>query len=243
MSKFRKLLAFLLVACLLFGSVSMLFSCKPNPEPPVDPDDDLGAPEKPDDPGTKPVIPGTVTYTIMVVDQYDRPIQGVVVQMFNDAGYKLPALTNANGVATFQYPEAEYSVNVTVPAGYQGATEYKFAAGEKSLQVVLTEVVEAPEYITGDKTTVTVPAGETLDLALSIYVGMSIVINDANAVVTYNGATYVAKDGKVKVDIAENIPGHAVKFSLSTADGQADTFVIELVDRNADEYEGFEGMG
>lgn len=63
---------------------------------------------------------GKVEYTVKVVDESGNPIAGALVQMCSNTCF--PSATDANGVATFNLPEAEYKVsflNTEVPAtGY-----------------------------------------------------------------------------------------------------------------------------
>lgn len=67
-----------------------------------------------------------VTYTVKVVDEAGNGIAGAMVQLCLDAC--IPAVTDANGVATFNLSEASYKVSfVQMPAGYTSdVTEFYF---------------------------------------------------------------------------------------------------------------------
>lgn len=81
--------------------------------------------------------PSKVTYTVTVVDEEGNPISGATVQLCVGDLCKLPSPTNADGVATFEFDEAEYTVKVTV-SGYTGEDHYEFPEGSSELTVTLT---------------------------------------------------------------------------------------------------------
>ena len=83
---------------------------------------------------------GKVTYTVKVVDEGGNPIAGAMVQLCLEAC--VPAITNAEGVATYKLAEENYKVSfVAMPEGYTAdATEYYFAAGSYELTITLKTV-------------------------------------------------------------------------------------------------------
>lgn len=80
---------------------------------------------------------GKVTYTVTVVDEGGNPVVGAMVQLCLEAC--VPALTNADGVATYTLEEADYKVSfVTMPEGYTAdETEYHFEAGSYEMTITL----------------------------------------------------------------------------------------------------------
>ena len=83
----------------------------------------------------------SVTYTVTVVDENNAPLAGATVQLCVGDLCRLPGFTNDDGVASFKFDEADYTVKVTL-AGYTGEVEYHFAAGSTELTVQLTKVAE-----------------------------------------------------------------------------------------------------
>lgn len=84
-----------------------------------------------------------VTYTVTVVDEQGNPVSGVMVQMCLDAC--IPAITNAEGVATWSLEEADYQVSfVNIPEGYaQDANKYSFESGSYELTLTLQKAAAA----------------------------------------------------------------------------------------------------
>lgn len=83
---------------------------------------------------------GKVTYTVKVVDEGGNPISGAMVQLCLEAC--LPAMTDANGVATYKMVEENYKVSfVQMPEGYTAdADEYYFEAGSYEMTITLKAV-------------------------------------------------------------------------------------------------------
>ena len=81
--------------------------------------------------------PSKVTYTVTVVDEEGNPLSNATVQLCVGDLCKLPSPTNADGVATFEFDEAEYTVKVNL-TGYTGEAYYTFPEGSSELTVVLS---------------------------------------------------------------------------------------------------------
>ena len=143
-----------------------------------------------------------ITYTVTVVDEDGNALHGATVQLCVGDICKMPELTGEDGVATFNFDEAEYTVKVTL-SGYTGEASYTFPAGSTSLTVVLTgeesdpvvnpvpgESAEDPilvDFAWDDAgieatATVTVPAGKTVYFGQHRIGGMMLTINDGEAV-------------------------------------------------------------
>ena len=70
---------------------------------------------------------GKVTYTVKIMDPDGKGVEGVLVQMCDDSGCKLPQATDANGEVTFKFKESNYHVTLSnVPAGLVAEAEYHF---------------------------------------------------------------------------------------------------------------------
>lgn len=83
---------------------------------------------------------GKVEYTVTVTDADNNPISGVMVQLCLESC--VPAMTDENGVATYNLPEADYKAAlISLPEGYEyttDETEFYFN-GEYSLVIVLAK--------------------------------------------------------------------------------------------------------
>lgn len=92
---------------------------------------------------TLPADDGKVTYTVKVTDEAGNPIAGAMVQMCKDAC--VPAVTDANGVATYNLVEDTYKVSfLSMPAGFAYATEetefyFEDGATELTIQLKVAE--------------------------------------------------------------------------------------------------------
>ena len=86
---------------------------------------------------------GKVKYTATVVDEGGNPLAGVMVQICKDSC--MPAITDANGVATWNVAEDDYKVSFVdgLPEGYEYSTEeteFYFADGAYELTITLKAV-------------------------------------------------------------------------------------------------------
>ena len=142
-----------ILACLLIGIMIFTFaSCDANKEE----ETTTKAPEEtttkaPEETTTKPIIDlptddptnepedTTITYTVTVVDENNAPLAGAVVQLCVGELCRLPVLTGANGVATLNVDEDNYTVKVTL-TGYTGEASYSFPTGSTALTVQLTKI-------------------------------------------------------------------------------------------------------
>ena len=127
----KKILALLLVLCAIFG----LCACGGNAD--AGKDTTAGTTAATTEATEAKVDDGKVTYTVKVVDEGGNPVSGAMVQLCLEAC--IPALTNAEGVATYNLAEADYKVSfVQMPAGYTAdATEYHFDAGKYDMTITL----------------------------------------------------------------------------------------------------------
>ena len=85
-----------------------------------------------------PAIPeGMVQYKVTVVDEAGAPIVGAMVQLCKDSC--VPAVTDANGVATFTLPEDDYKASMlAMPAGYAYAGEADTFYFEGAFELTIT---------------------------------------------------------------------------------------------------------
>lgn len=83
---------------------------------------------------------GKVEYKVTVTDTEGNPLAGVMVQLCLESC--VPAVTDANGVATYNLPEADYKAAIiSLPEGYEyttDETEFYFN-GEYALVIVLAK--------------------------------------------------------------------------------------------------------
>lgn len=136
MKNITKFLA-LIMALAMVLCLAACVSENPNPstEPvssstPTDPEPSTA----PADP--KPTVSDKKTYKVTLKDSAGNPLSGVMVQICLDSC--IPALTDANGVATFELPEESgYSVGVT--SDYDNSKVYL-----KDGQYEVTIVWDAP---------------------------------------------------------------------------------------------------
>ena len=174
----KRLLVLMLVAMLILPC--LVTACGPNEEP------EVTTPEvtTPEETTPEVIIPEfttpeettpedtRVTYTVTVVDENNAPIAGATVQMCVGDLCRLPALTGADGVASFLFDPDNYTVKVTIK-GYIYEASYTFAEGSTELTVQLTKIPEettpeetTPEETTPEETTpeITLPEEPTLAL-------------------------------------------------------------------------------
>ena len=79
---------------------------------------------------------GKVTYTVKIMDPDGKGVEGVLVQMCDDSGCKLPQATDANGEVIFKFKESNYHVTLSnLPAGLVAEAEYHFTTD--TLRIVL----------------------------------------------------------------------------------------------------------
>lgn len=85
---------------------------------------------------------GKVHYTVKIVDENNKPIAGVLVQLCSDTCF--PTSTNADGVAEWNLAEANYKASFlggdTPAAGYTYSTdakEFYFESGKTEMTIVL----------------------------------------------------------------------------------------------------------
>ena len=217
----KKLLTILLVITLLLPCV--LTGC--NPKQPEETTAEVVTTQQTTPEVTTPVVTlpeettpedTRVTYKVTVVDENNSPIPGATVQMCVGDICRLPALTGANGVATFQFDADNYTVKVTLN-GYNGETSYTFPAGSTELTVQLTKIPEetttpeetTPEVIEMKLTTVTVTTGDDMT---EIYAGAEML-----AYLQKKGVSY-AKDGfpiSINIDPSLGMDSFVIEATLS----------------------------
>ena len=87
-----------------------------------------------------------------------------------------------------------------------------------------------PETIASDSLLVTLAAGQTYYVAVRNPGSQQVIIEDANAVITYNGATYTAVDGILLLTLTD-VSGDGRKtavLGVSAADGSASSFTVKV---------------
>ena len=87
---------------------------------------------------TEAALPeGMVQYTVTVVDEAGNAVVGAMVQLCKDSC--VPAVTDANGVATFTLPEDDYKASMlAMPAGYAYAGEADTFYFEGAYELTIT---------------------------------------------------------------------------------------------------------
>lgn len=128
-------LALSLCAC---GGETVEPASEAEPEAPVVEEVTKAAPEQ-----EEAALPeGMVAYKVTVVDEGGNPIASAMVQLCKDSC--VPAVTDANGVASFTLAEDDYKAQMlTMPEGYEYAGEedtFYFEDGSHELTIVLKAV-------------------------------------------------------------------------------------------------------
>jgi hypothetical protein len=87
-----------------------------------------------------PTEDGKIDYTVKVTDATGAPMASVMVQICHSNGCFAPAMTNAEGIATFHLAEGQdYKATFTaVPEGYTAETAEVYFEGATELTLVLT---------------------------------------------------------------------------------------------------------
>ena len=80
---------------------------------------------------------GMVQYTVTVLDEEGNPIVGAMVQLCKDSC--VPAITDAEGVATFNLPEDDYKASMlAMPEGYAYAGEEDTFYFDAAFDLIIT---------------------------------------------------------------------------------------------------------
>ena len=130
----------IVLAIVILGMLFTLGACAENPSENSDATQtpSMVVTNTPDAPTPTP-DDGKVTYTVKVVDENNKPLSNVMVQLCLESCF--PGLTGADGVATFSREEANYKVSfVSLPAGYTystDATEFYFEEGSTDMTITL----------------------------------------------------------------------------------------------------------
>lgn len=143
---FLKLIA---IVCILTSVLLIACSCKQEPQNNQESNttstqatDPESTPTEPvTEPVTEPPFTGVI-YKVTVVDENNAPLAGATVQLCVGNLCRLPGVTNADGIATFEYDEPDdYTVKITL-AGYANEAVFYFPANSTELTVQLTAVAD-----------------------------------------------------------------------------------------------------
>ncbi len=86
------------------------------------------------------------SYIITVVDQYDKPVPGAVVQVCDDHNCQLPLTTDDHGRATACYAPSNYHVTLnSLPEGYTSEETVFYFEESDNEPIKVTIVVHAGE--------------------------------------------------------------------------------------------------
>ena len=170
-----------------------------------------GENEGPSDPGD-----GKVTYKVTIIDEDGKPVEGVSVQMCDDAGCKLPSATNAEGVVEFRYAPSNYHVTLLGgPAGYVIDTTAYYVFTDNQLKILLKK---APATVTYKV--------EVVDYDGFVLEGVSVLLSgsDLPAVKTNADgvATFAAPEGNYGVELSDIPEGLGKEFSYSFPAGKTE---------------------
>ena len=139
----KKLCSVVLVLCMILCLCACGNANDNTPETTEAPQNTTAATEEQVENTTAPAPVGT-TYTVTVTDEGGNPVVGVMVQICQGELCLMPAITDANGVATFTATEegAYEAKLLSLPTGYEYATEEEvFSFGSKlELTIVLKAV-------------------------------------------------------------------------------------------------------
>lgn len=170
-------------------------------------------------------------YTVTVVDPTGAPVSGATVMIGSVYG-----TTNSKGVYTQNLAEDTYTVAVVggVPTDLEVLeSAYSFPTGATKLTIKLgyalgtknnpVSVDAGYDYIT----TRTLDAGETRYYSVSGVAGTVLIIQDANAKVTFNGTVYTADaNGIVTVQIPENT--NPAQIGISNGSTEAKKYSVQV---------------
>ncbi len=87
---------------------------------------------------SEPADDGKVTYTVIVVDENNAPLEGIIIQFCDEENCKLPLMTDADGKVTVEYDESNYHITITEAAGYSYESEYNFEDDSTDITIVLS---------------------------------------------------------------------------------------------------------
>ena len=135
MKTITQILAMVLILCLSFSAVGCTQKPAENGGETSVPTTEATTPSSE---ATEP-NDGTVQYTVRVVDENGNPVTGGMIQFCLDSC--MPAMLDAQGVATMKLAPANYKVSFTMlPTGYELAgeqTEFYFEEGSYEMTIGL----------------------------------------------------------------------------------------------------------
>ena len=133
----KNIFALALVLCLMMTLCACGGEKAPAEAKPVETEAPVVVTEAPVEETEAALPEGMVQYTVTVVDESGAPIVGAMVQLCKDSC--VPAVTDANGVATFNLPEDDYKASMlAMPAGYAYAGEADTFYFEGAFELTIT---------------------------------------------------------------------------------------------------------
>ena len=134
--RIKHFLVFMLVAVMLFA----LCACGDEAAAPSTTAPAVTAAPTTEQTEPAPTEDGKIDYIVKVTDATGAPMTGVMVQICHSNGCFAPAMTNAEGVATFHLAEGQdYKATfTTVPDGNTAETAEVYFEGATELTLVLT---------------------------------------------------------------------------------------------------------
>ena len=162
-------------------------------------------------------------YTVKVLDPAGKPVENVLVRIGSGAWLS----TDAYGTLTANLEVGEYTVMIMIPTGYSGETAFAFPEGATELTITLghaagsehnpREVNQYP-FSTGS-----LEPQQTVWYTLNWIDGIQgYQIKSANAFVIYEGVTYRANDGVLKLDVTGT-----VTVAIGNGGDSAESFTLE----------------
>ena len=222
------LLSVLLLACACTGEQAKeqetTETTGTNPvEKPTETPTETPTTENPDKPN--PPDDGKVTYTVTVLGEDGKKLEGVSVQMCDDAGCKLPTATNAEGVVTFRYAPSNYHVTIlSAPEGYIVDSQAQYYFTDNALKILLKK---APATLTYKV--------EVVDHEGFVLEGVTVTLSDAfgntaNAKTNADGiATFALAQANYSIELSDIPEGFGREAFYSFPEGKTETKIALTV--------------
>ena len=229
MKVWKKISAMALSLCMLLGALAFTACGEKNP-----PD---GGDET------------TFDYTVTVHNLDGEPVADVAFRLDKASTMVASGETDENGTLTFEDVDAGkyWLICVSCPGDYQlynSEAEIYITVGEGSTSTALTVESTTPDgserkpymlVITYDDNeemvmpTATVAAGATTYYEIRNIGGAHLVVESSDIEILYDGQTYTANGGKVRVPLAKTTTFDFVKFAIVNKTATEQTLTLNLV--------------
>ena len=226
MHRFKKLTAGLLALCFTVGTAAFVASCGGGDDSSSSPADSSQSSSSTSEEKTE------YTLTVAVVKEDGTPLSGISFTL-TGSKYEESATTDEEGKATFSGALGSYTLTLTegMPAYHVVDVYSKTVTLSEDMTVTITVEDMTPDgseekpftFIVNDdgEMSVLLPANATYHYDVYRALGQSLVIENENVEVSFNGVTYAPENGKIVVPFGLTDMREMAHFTVSNkSDGE-----------------------